>query len=99
MFVVNCKIRSFSHKALLAKRGTDPIGISEATGEHLPTPEKLAKKYKINGFGQGTEDDIAIINGQFTAVGTELEKGARVEKITATYVVISYDGNHYRLYP
>jgi len=86
-------------KDLLAERKTDPVGISEATGKLLPTPNTLAKKFKINGFGQGSQNDIAIINGQFTAVGAELDKGVRVEKITTTFVEISYEGNHYRLYP
>ena len=86
-------------KELLAKRKPDPVGISDATGETLPTPEKLAKKYTINGFGQGSEADVAIINGKFTNAGAELDKGIVVEKITKTYVEISYEGNHYRLYP
>ena len=86
-------------KELLAKREIDPVGISAATGEHLPTPEKLARKFKINGFGQGTEQDIAIINGKFTGVGAELDAGIVVEQITATYVEVSYEGNRYHLYP
>lgn len=86
-------------KDLLAKRETDPVGISDATGEHLPTPEKLSKKYTINGFGKGSKNDIAIINGEFTEVGAELNKGVVVEKITPTYVEVSYEGNRYRLYP
>lgn len=86
-------------KVLLTKRKNDPVGISDSTGKHLPTPEKLTNKYTINGFGNGSKQDVAIINGKFTTVGAELDKGVVVKKITPTYVEISYEGNHYRLHP
>jgi thiol-disulfide isomerase/thioredoxin len=86
-------------KEILSKRQVDPVGLSETTNETLPTPDKLARKFKVNGFGQGSKQDIAIINGKFTAEGAELEKGVVVEDITTTYVEVSYEGNLYRLYP
>ena len=86
-------------KNKLARRNTTPGEPSDADVEHLPTPEKLAKKFKVNGFGQGSEQDIAIINEKFTVVGTELDEGVVVEQITSTYVEISFKGDRYRLYP
>lgn len=85
---------------LLTKRKPTPANrTTSVTNEPLPTPEQLIQKYKINGFGQGSEQDIAIINGQLTTKGSELEKGMVVENITSTYVEISHEGNRYRLYP
>ncbi len=86
-------------KKILARRNTIPGEPSDADAKHLPTPRKLAKKFKINGFGQGSEQDIAIINGKFAAVGTELDEGVVVEQITSAYVAISFEGERYRLYP
>ena len=83
----------------LANRGIDPPGAAEETADTLPTPEKLAKKYKIDGFGQGARQNIAIINGNFTAQGDELEPGVVVERIEKSHVVVLHEGNRYLLYP
>ena len=80
--------------------------LKELLGDQKPvatqtddTADTLAQKFKVNGFGQGTENEIAIINGQFTDVGTELEEGVIVEQVTTTYVEVSFEGKRYRLYP
>lgn len=86
-------------KEQLSEREIDPVGLSATVKEPLPTPEKLTQKYQVNGFGQGSEQDIAIINGKLATEGSELDKGIVVEKITRTYVEISYEENRYRLYP
>lgn len=85
---------------LLNNRKHDPAGISEATGQHLPTLKMLTKKYSVDGFGAGGPGGkVAFINGKVRQQGTELETGIRIEEISDTYVEISYEGNRYRLKP
>lgn len=84
-------------KELLETRDEDVVdkGVDNA----LPTPRRLARKYQLNGFGEGTFEDSAIISGKMVGEGVELEPGVVVEDITETYVEISRNGNRYRLYP
>ncbi|VGO21459.1 thioredoxin-like domain-containing protein [Pontiella sulfatireligans] len=82
-------------KKRLAEQKVNP---SEA--EKPPsTLAELAKKYRLEGFGQGSEQKAAIINGIFITEGAELDPGIMIERITGTYVEVSYEGNLYRLYP
>jgi len=83
----------------LKKREVDPVGLSEATGEALPTPDRLAKKYKVNGFGKTKSQNMAFVNGEVVLVGHELDKGIIIEKITDSYVEVSYEKNRYQLKP
>lgn len=85
---------------LLNERKYDPAGISEATGEHLPTLRMLKKKYTVDGFGAGGPGGkVAFINGKVRMKGTELDTGVVIEEIADTYVEISFEGNRYRLEP
>jgi hypothetical protein len=85
---------------LLNERKYDRPGISEETGEHLPTLKMLSKKFKVDGFGAGGPGgQVAFINGKVRKQGSELEKGIVVEQIGDGYVEISFEGNRYRLKP
>jgi nucleoredoxin len=88
---------------LLAKRlktrEVDPVGLSEATGKALPTPDKFTNKYKVDGFGKAKDQNMAFINGKLVTTGEKLDKGVIIETITDTYVEISYEGNRYKLTP
>lgn len=83
----------------LEKREVDPVGLSEVTGKSLPTPGKLAKKFKVDGFGKAKGQNMAFVNGKLVATGEELDKGVVIEVITDTYIEISYENNRYRLMP
>lgn len=83
----------------LQKREADPVGLSEITGKMLPTPQKLAKKFNVDGFGKAKGKNVAFINSKLVVKGEELDKGILVESITETYVEISYQNNRYRLKP
>ncbi|MDF7824949.1 thioredoxin-like domain-containing protein [Pontiellaceae bacterium B12227] len=83
----------------LKNREVDPAGLSEATGKDLPTPHKLAAKYKVDGFGKSKNQNMAFINGKLVVAGDRLDKGVLIETITDTYVEISYEGNRYKLTP
>jgi len=85
--------------AKLGKRQSDPVGISKITGKSLPTPEKIAELYKVEGIGAKANGKMAIINGSVTVKGDELDNGIIVEAITDAYVEISIEGNNYRLKP
>ena len=67
--------------------------------KNLPAPDSISERFKINGFGQGAGQNIAVINGKPTIKGDELDKGIIVEEITTTYVEVSYENNRYRLLP
>ncbi len=85
--------------ARLEKGETDPAGLSETTGKTLPTPERIAAEYRIDGFGKTKSQNMAFINGELKLVGDDLGNGVIVEKITETYVEISYEKNLYKLLP
>ena len=85
-------------KKRLKTREVDPFGLSEATGEPLPTPSKFTNKYKVDGFGKTKDQYMAFINGKLVIVGEKLDKGITIEKITDIYVEISYEGNRYQLF-
>ena len=84
---------------LIADRHADAPGTAADAKSALPTPEKVAKKYTIDGFGQGGQGNIAIVNGQFVSEGDALDEGVIVERVTKNHVEISMDGNTYLLYP
>lgn len=83
----------------LKTREVDPVGISEATGEDLPTPDKIAKKFRVDGFGKAKNQNMAFVNGELRLVGDELDKGLVITKITDTYVEVTYEKNRYLLKP
>jgi thiol-disulfide isomerase/thioredoxin len=85
--------------SLLNERKQDPAGITETTGQILPTPDKFKRRYRIDGFGSGANGSMAFINGKVTLESEELETGVVVETITDKYVEISFEGNRYRLQP
>jgi nucleoredoxin len=77
----------------------DPVGLSETSGKTLPTPDRLASKYKVGGFGKSKNQNMAFVNGNVVLVGDSLDEGVVVEKITDTYVEVSYENNRYQLSP
>ncbi|MDF7799336.1 thioredoxin-like domain-containing protein [Pontiellaceae bacterium B1224] len=83
----------------LKTREVDPVGLSEATGQALPTPDRLAKKYIVDGFGKAKNQNMAFVNGKLVVAGNELDKGVIVEVITDSYVEVSYENNRYQLRP
>ncbi|MDZ8119695.1 thioredoxin-like domain-containing protein [Pontiella agarivorans] len=83
----------------LKKREVDPVGISEITGKDLPTPSKLAKKFRVDGFGKTKNENMAFINGDIVMAGQKLDDGVMVENITDSFVEISYEKNRYKLFP
>lgn len=83
----------------LKEREVDPVGLSEITGKALPTPDKLAKTFRVDGFGKAKDQNMAFVNGELVLVGHELDKGVVIEEITDTYVEVSYEKNRYRLKP
>lgn len=60
--------------------------------------EEFAERFTLNGLAKRGDQNIAIINGNVAAVGTEIEPGIVVKEITGTYVDLSFGGKHYRLY-
>ena len=83
----------------LKQREIDPVGLSEATGKALPTPDRLANKFKVDGFGKAKDQQVAFVNRKLVVTGEELDKGVVVEVITDTYIEVSYENNRYQLMP
>lgn len=83
----------------LKKREVDPVGLSEITGKDLPTPDRIAKKYRVDGFGKTKGQNMAFINGEIVLAGQELDEGIIIEAVTESYVEISYEKNRYKLFP
>lgn len=86
-------------KKELDSRKSDPVGLSEATGKTLSTPEKLAKKFKVGGIAEQGNRRIAMINGKVYTQGDELDDGITITGINAEHVEIEKEGNRYRLLP
>ena len=61
--------------------------------------EEFTQRFTLNGLGKRGDQSIAIINGEIASIGTELEPGVVVEKITDSHVDLLFEGKRYRLYP
>ncbi len=61
--------------------------------------EKFTERFTLNGLAKRGDQNIAIINGNVASIGTEVEPGVVVEKITVSYVDLSFEGKRYRLSP
>lgn len=83
----------------ISKRKIDPPGLSETTGEDLPPPKKLIRKYDIEGIGRKATGMVVLIDGKTYIVGDTLPGDAVITDITDTDIEIDIEGNRYRLKP
>ncbi len=82
----------------------EQIGDPEKTPSPAAQPkpssdEEFTQRFTLNGLGKRGDQNIAIINGEIASIGTELEPGVVVGKITDSHVDLLFEGKHYRLYP
>lgn len=100
------KVLSQFAKLLAAKYPTQPdIEIkpesptTPSPAEQTDTGEQLRKKYKVTGFGKGSQGRLAVINNELKGVGDELDSGVLVLTITENHVELFASGERHRLYP